>query len=114
MMHNIEELYRINGRGYFTKSYITQNNIDSRLCKPVWWVVGMNELNVHTMNNVVIKVYVYGEKTWFDTKEERDTYRAMRNAEKDEQTKRNKIIKAITAKCKEMSTEELELLLKSF
>ena len=52
-------------------------------------------------------VYTYGEKTWFDTEAERDEYRAQRNTEREEETKRNKMLKAIMEHYKNMSTEEL-------
>ena len=52
-------------------------------------------------------VYLYGEKTWFDTREERDAYRVERNREKEESAKRNKMLKEIMKHYEAMTTEEL-------
>ena len=80
MMHTIKELYKINGEKFYTADYITAHNIPK--------ATGYNEQgwskcyglgtdrgtkNIHTANGVKT-VYTYGEKTWFDTAEERDAY----------------------------------------
>jgi hypothetical protein len=64
-------------------------------------------ITIHTAEGTIIG-YVYGEKTWFDSREERDAYRAQRNADREEELKRNKMLKAIMEHYKTMSTEELE------
>ena len=57
------------------------------------------------------RVYLYGEKTWFDTKEERDTYREEMNDERAQETARNKVKKALNEKLDQMTIEELQALL---
>ena len=117
MMHSINELYKINGTGYYTKAYIEAHNIPK--CKRLngsasgWETVhhiGANKngyVQVHTLLGT-INAYLYGEKTWFDTEAERDEYRAQRNADKAEQTKKNQMIKIILSHYENMSISELE------
>ena len=114
MMHTYEELYKIDGQKFYTRAYIEVNNIPKakRYDREGWskcYSLGSNKdtINIYTALGV-IKGYVYGEKTWFDTEEERDTYRAERNAERAEETKRNKMLKVIMEHYKTLSTEELE------
>lgn len=106
MMHSINELKRINNRKLYTADYIKANNVAKEALSNVGYLVS-DTINIITANGV-IKGYMYGEYTWFDTKEERDAYRAERNAERAEETKRNKMLKAILAHYKTLSTEELE------
>jgi hypothetical protein len=56
-------------------------------------------------------VYFYGERTWFDTKEERDEYRAVENARRKAQNARYKVKAKITHILDDMSFEQLEMLL---
>jgi hypothetical protein len=122
MMHEVNELYKINGAKFYTEDYLDKYNVPKA---PKYHTSGGWEIaryfstntdhaNVYTANGKIV-VYVYGEKTWFDTKEERDEYRAKRNAERTALTKRNKILKAVTdkvnEKLKSMSDEELTALL---
>ena len=113
MKHTAQELYKINGAKLYTMDYIITNNIPKATVSRAY-SLGTNKdvINIHTANGV-IKGYAYGEKTWFDTQEERDEYRAESNKAREEQTKRNKLINAITAKVKDMSEEELVRLLRT-
>jgi len=111
MMHEITELRRINNRKLYTADYLEMNGLTKKDTDPVYYVIA-DEITINTAAGIT-KGYMYGEKTWFDSRAERDAYRMMRNAERAEELKRNKIIKAITAKCKEMTTEELEFLLEN-
>ena len=63
-------------------------------------------INIYTAQGKKVG-YLYGQYTWFDTEAERDEYRAQRNTEREEETKRNKMLKAIMEHYKNMSTEEL-------
>ena len=114
MMHADNELYKINGQKFYTWDYIEMNNIPKakRYEKEGWsvaWSVADKKgyINIHTANGVV-KGYTYGEHTWFDTEEERDEHRAFQNALREEETKRNKMLKIIMEHYKNLSTEELE------
>lgn len=120
MMHASNELYKINGTKYYTEDYIIQNNIPKakRYGTEGWnkcmRIPGTQDsFNVHTASGVKV-CYTYGEHTWFDTKEERDEYRALRNAQRAEETKRNKMIKAIMERVNTLSTEELEKIISNF
>lgn len=115
MMHTYEELYKINGIGFYTEDYLVANNIPvgkrfsdegkARRCVSLGTDKGTK--NIHTAQGKRT-IYTYGEKTWFDTEAERDAYRAQRNAEREEETKKNKMLKAIMAHYQSMSIEQLE------
>ena len=117
MMHNVNELFNINGAKLYTKDYIEAHNIPKRNIYDIhneggWGHVyhinsSKSTFNYYTAEGKKVG-YLYGEKTWFDTEEERDAYRAERNIERAEETKRNKMIKAITEHLKNLPTEELE------
>ena len=116
MMHTHEELYKINGQKLYTWDYIEANNIpkSSRHDNTGWskcYYLGPDKgtKKIYTAQGMRI-VYTYGEKTWFDTEAERDEYRAQRNVERVEETKRNKMLKVIMEHYKTLSTEELEKL----
>ena len=117
MMHTIKELYKINGEKFYTADYITAHNIPK--------ATGYNEQgwskcyglgtdrgtkNIHTADGVKT-VYTYGEKTWFDTAEERDAYREEQKIARAELNKKNKMLKAIMEHYQSMSVEELEKVL---
>ena len=112
MKHHISELYHINCQGYYTLAYIEAQGLT--VCKghndpsPVYYAIhAMGDSK--TIQDVDGKrtVYLYGEKTWFDTREERDAYRVERNKEREENLKRNKILKEIMKRYEAMTTEEL-------
>lgn len=114
MMHTYKELVKLNGKGFYTHDYMTANNVHkaSHHGSDGWcncYGLGTNKdtITIHTAEGTITG-YVYGEKTWFDSRDERDTYRVQRNADREEETKRNKMLKAITEYYKTMTTEELE------
>ena len=115
MMHTYEELYKINGIGFYTEDYLVANNIPmgkrfsdegkARRCVSLGTDKGTK--TIHTAQGKRT-IYTYGEKTWFDTEAERDAYRAQRNAEREEETQKNKLLKTIMEHYKGMSLEQLE------
>ena len=116
MMHNVNELYHINGQKLYTKDYIEAHNIPKRNIYDIHSEGGWSEVMYINNNKSIINIYtaqskkvgyLYGQYTWFDTEAERDEYRAQRNVEREEETKRNKMLKAIMEHYKNMSTEEL-------
>jgi hypothetical protein len=116
MMHNVNELYHINGQKLYTKDYIEAHNIPKRNIYDIHSEGGWSEVMYINNNKGIINIYtaqgkkvgyLYGQYTWFDTEVERDEYRAQRNVEREEETKRNKMLKAIMEHYKNMSTEEL-------
>lgn len=116
MMHNVNELYHINGQKLYTKDYIETHNIPKRNIYDIHSEGGWSEVMYINNNKGIINIYtaqgkkvgyLYGQYTWFDTEAERDEYRAQRNVEREEETKRNKMLKAIMEHYKNMSTEEL-------
>lgn len=114
MMHTINELYKINGEKFYTADYIEAHNIPKakKYGAEGWsrcYGLGANKgtKNIHTADGVKV-VYTYGEKTYFDTEEERDTYREQQTIARAELTKKNKLLKAIDCYYRTMSIEELE------
>lgn len=116
MMHSVNELYHINGQKLYTKDYIEAHNIPKRNIYDIHSEGGWSEVMYINNNKGIINIYtaqgkkvgyLYGQYTWFDTEAERDEYRAQRNVEREEETKRNKMLKAIMEHYKNMSTEEL-------
>lgn len=112
MKHHINELYHINNAGYYTLAYIEAQGLTVRKGhrdpSPVYYVLhAMGDSK--TIQDVDGKrtIYLYGEKTWFDTREERDAYRVERNKEREESLKRNKMLKEIMKHYEAMTTEEL-------
>ena len=122
MKHSVDELYRIDDKGTYTWDYIEANNIPkakSSCDRKGWRRKGYvssskDYLKVVTAEGAKV-VYLYGEKTWFDTKEERDEYRVARAIEREHLIKRNKVLKAINEKIinhlDSLTTEQLEALL---
>ena len=127
MKHSIRELYYTatikegnicHTYTYFTERYRKANNIQlTKRFNPI--DDGMaHRLNSKMGDSFVLldtngkrRVYLYGEKTWFDTKEERDAYREKMSKERAEEIARNKVKKEIAAILDQMTTEELETVL---
>lgn len=114
MMHTHEELYKINGQKFYTKDYIEAHGIpeakrygDEGWCKCYGLGPDKGTKNIYTAQGKRV-VYTYGEKTWFDTEEERDAYRVQRNIERAEQAERSAMIKTIMAHYENMSMIELK------
>lgn len=110
MRHTVTELYRTSEKGYYTEDYIKANGIKEY--RKVMHLIGKDAVKIHTATEIKT-VYFYGEKTWFDTKEERDTYREETNRERAEMISKNKVIKAINEKFATMTEEELIKLLQT-
>lgn len=119
MKHNVNELYKINGAKFYTEDYIKTNNIPKgeRYTGDNGWSIarylgpGRDDFRIYTTEGVKI-AYAYGEKTWFDSREERDAYRAEQTIARANAGRRNKLVKAINEKLADMSEEELMELLK--
>lgn len=113
MKHFANELYKINGAKFYTDDYIKSNKIPKgkRYGQEGWskaLTLGTNkdDFRIYTAEGVKI-AYAYGEKTWFDTKEERDAYRAEQATMRAEMARKNKLIHAINEKLSAMNEEEL-------
>lgn len=116
MLHTHKELYKISGEKYYTWDYIIAHGI--KRSKPGYHEIGKytpcyairansGEINIHTANGQ-IKGYVFGEKTWFDTREERDAYRAQQTAARENMIAKNKLLKQIMAHYETLTIEELQ------
>lgn len=118
MKHNVTELYKINGTKFYTEGYIKANAVPrgERYTGDNGWSIarylgpGKDDFRIYTETGIKI-AYAYGEKTWFDNREERDTYREEQAIARVNAGRRNKLVKAISEKLADMSEEELMKLL---
>lgn len=110
MKHSIKELYVINGKGVYHQTYL--DSIDTTGCHITHkhYIINNPKKDgefYYTTTDGKVKAWLYGEKTWFDTKTERDEYRAQRNAEMAERAKRKALIDRVLNYCDNLSDEEL-------
>lgn len=126
MKHSIRELYNLrnsNNRSLMTEEYCKANGIIIATDRAVWKacqkngaIYAMSAIS-HNNNNKPVKVldvngikliYLFGEKTYFDTQEELDNYREIFHAEQTKEREINKLKKELLAKVAEKSAEELK------
>ena len=126
----MEELYWIdNGnerRKIATKEYLEQNKIpydltlkekNARRYEGLAYAIHCNSyvnankpVKVLDANGIKL-IYLFGEKTWFDTQEELDEYRKDYWAEMSIINQKNKLKKEINAILDSMEIQDLEILL---
>lgn len=127
MKHNIEELYRVynntnNKSKLVTLEYVQANNIATPslrdknkhlvYARPEIAHVNNNKpVKVLDVNDTIKLVYLFGEKTYFDSQEELDAYRQEFQKEQALSKERNAVKKEILAKLEGFSTEELKKIL---
>ena len=117
MKHNIEELYHINGRkGLYTLEFLTANNIEIGRHHTLFQegyamhashIVGRDVVRVCDATETK-EVYMYGEKTWFDSKVERDAYRIEATAKQAEIHLRTLAKKELAKMIDNMSVDEMK------
>lgn len=126
MKHSIEELYSLrnsNNRSLMTKEYCKANGIVIATNREVWKACQKNgeiyamHAHSHQNNNKPVKVldvngikliYLFGEKTYFDTQEELDSHRKAFQEQQAKEREINKLKKELLAKVEGMSAEELK------
>ena len=116
MKHSIEEVYSINGRaGTYTAAYLRAHGIRvgshhtllqegyatkcSYKVAPSFYLTDVNGKR---------KVFMYGEKTWFDTEEELSAHRIIVAAEMAENRIRNLAKRGLAEVIDGMSVEEVK------
>ena len=128
-IHDITEIYTIhNGNEtihFATKEYIENQNIPTPKYRErrgmddakVKYAVAVNShvnnekpLRVLTPNGIML-IYLYGEKTWFESAEARAEYRAQVAFEKARQAKIKKVKAELDARIAEMDIDEMRDLL---
>ena len=121
MKHYINEIYKLNSGKLVTEEYCEVNNIailTNKECRKleVKPEVFAKECRSHINNNKPVKVldvngdkliYLFGEKTWFDTAEELAKHREEYQAERKASAEKTKIKKDINEILNTMSIEEL-------
>lgn len=130
MKHSFRELYTLhNHKGtvrYATEAYINANNIPvddfsheslrnkGVLCAHYALYATSHIKPIKVLDTDGVKlIYLFGEKTWFDTEEERDAYREQARIEREKEIERNKVKKAIIEKLDRMSKADLEKILEN-
>ena len=116
MKHSIEEVYSINGiTGTYTAAYLAANGIQigshhTRLQEGYAVKCGYKVAKSFYLTDVTgkRKVFMYGEKTWFDTEEEVAAYRITANANEAEKRLRRIAKKEFADLIDKMSIEEVK------
>lgn len=129
MKHSITELYTLYNVNTITKiatrEYCEANNIpccektpktyeerQAGYAKPCISHVNNNSKGLNVLNvDGKKKIYLFGEKTWFDTPEELEEYREQYQRERVQQALRNSVKKEIIAILDGMELQDLEILL---
>ena len=109
MKHSIRELVKNNGKiyvkGYLSARGLKEDTIYQKTCD---YSKKDGSFQYTDLDGTVKTAWQMAEKTWFDTKEERDQAREDYAREYEEIKYRTKLL----ARLKELSTEELENLVK--
>lgn len=128
MQHKVEELFTIwNGTERTTMAtitYVKANKIPvltnkrdelaydkENLIYATHKISGIvhNKQPIRVLDKNGIKlIYLFGEKIWFNSQEERDEFSQNYWAEENKKRARNKMIKAITEKLANLSDDELQ------
>ena len=110
MKHSITELYKAQGSSkLLTKEAAEVVKARVPVRKALYHTHAKAEVTVYDVNGS-ITIYMFGEKTWFDTQEELDEYRAQYQAEMNAQKERKRIMDALIAELDKMPTEDLHTL----
>lgn len=129
MMHEINEIYVVYNsvnkktanvtRAYVEAYAIPVPNFRDRdkhlvYARPMSSHINANKpLSVRDIDDKIKLIYLFGEKTWFDSQEELDAYRAEYHKERSAMIAKNKLIKAVTEKLQAMSAEEIAKILET-
>ena len=123
MTHHIDELYTMtanNKKVYCSRLFLEKNGltVTDRKARTTAKIIVSKCSGVTNKDTIKVlfakgerTVYVYGSYHWFDTEEERDTYRAQAQAEYKAMVERNKVQKAIVSVLDTMTKEQLESVL---
>ena len=104
-MLNINTLYRIkNRRGVYTLDAVREFTTSE--VKPLGFYVG-DTINVHQADGTIKVAYMYGEKTYSYSKQERDDYRVKMNEIRAKTRERKELLTKILNYYNEMSIEQL-------
>lgn len=115
MKHSITELYTIKGlKGIYSEDYLDYHFVkvapkyttqQEGEAYPLSYRTNAGTLNVHTATGIKV-VYTIGEKTWYDTEEERQQARKANEDKRAEQARRRMAME----KLDKLSTKQLEKL----
>ena len=120
MKHHINELMRIHNaktmNTYATVEYCKAMGIPMRgtnretYCRPATCHINPGKpVNVLDVNGVKV-IYLFGEKTWFDTEEELIAYRTAYNEQRARVKEHNDLKRQLLDKIEMMTIEEMRVL----
>ena len=122
MMYSVEgNLFRLNGKGYYTADYLEVNNIpkppkifgrkNREIVKTpastVHYIVA-DKISVVNTSHGVVSIYMYGEKNFFYSEEEREAYREKRRIERKEEKMRKIILTEVMVELGAKTEKELQ------
>lgn len=111
MKHNITELYRAQGSTKLLTKEASEIVRKQRcVYKALHYQHNKDAVEVYDVDSIKI-IYMFGEKTWFDTQEELNEYKAAYYKEQELIKERNRIKKEIIAELDKMSIEQLKIIL---
>lgn len=125
MRHEVTEIYTVTIKTkvsyrhiYCTMDYIKANNIphfrDTDHYEAKWYYYTCTNINnpkreaTLTDTNGSRRIYLYGEKTWFDSAVERDAYAIEATAKRAEVSLRTSAKKSLSDMIDEMPVEEVK------
>ena len=111
MKHSVRELYRVEG----SNKVITKEAAELIAnIKKVHSVISImhktDEVKIIDINGTK-SIYMFGEKTWFDTQEELNEHREEYHRQQNALKERRRILNAIIGELDTLSTEELQTIL---
>ena len=110
MIHSISELYRVQGSNKLLTKEAAEL-LHLHIYRAPYKTHSGDAVKVYDVDGIKI-IYMFGEKTWFDTQEELNEYRARYHAEQELKEERRRVQNAIIAELNKMSTEQLREVLK--
>ena len=111
MIHDIDELYRIQGSNKLLTKEAAEL-LHLHRYRATHKTHPTDEVKVYDVDSIKI-IYMFGEKTWFDTQEELNAYRIAYHKEQEIKRERSKVKQAIIAELDNMSTEQLKAILEN-
>ena len=109
MIHSISELYRAQGSNKLLTKEAAEL-VPVRVYRAIHKTHSGDAVKVYDVDGIKT-IYMFGEKTWFDTQEELNEYRAQYHAEQELKEERRKVQNEIIAELNKMSTEQLKAVL---
>lgn len=114
MKHSVRELYRVEGSNKVITKEAAELIANVKKVHPAISIMHKtDEVKIIDVDGVK-SIYMFGEKTWFDTQEELNEHREEYHKEQNALKERRRILNAIIGELDALSTEELQAVLDKF